>query len=250
MPEFFNQILLLLKANIKVRYRQTWVGFFWVLLNPILVYVAQLMIFQQVFKHDDPNYPLYLMSGLFPWFFLSQTVEMSCTQLKANALLARNLRIGPIHVITSLVFENYLNFFCYFILTSFVMNFFFEVPIWFVLSSLAASVPFFVFVACVSFSASLLHTLFKDIKYIAHFLFTLLYFLTPTFYKMNFLSEGYRQIVHLNPMYWQLQLFRLSLEPTENTGTLLSVNFLFLAVVITACFLLWQRLRARVYLKL
>lgn len=250
MFEFSNKILLLLRANIKVRYRQTWIGFFWVLLNPILVFTVQLVLFQQIFQNQDSQYPFYLMSGLLPWFFLSQTVEMSCTQLKSHALLARNLRIGPFHLVTSLVLENYLNFLCYFILIALSVSFFAETPALLFAGALLASIPFFFFVACVSFCAAVLHTLFKDVKYIAHFLFTLLYFATPTFYKLDFLSESFRSLVYFNPIFWQLRLFRVFAETPEQLPIIIGINAAILVVVGLFSFVVWQKLHARVYLKL
>lgn len=67
----FFQLLNLVKINIKVRYRDTWLGFFWVLFNPILIYSVQSFIFRGLFKNNSTEYMIYLLFGLFPWFFLT-----------------------------------------------------------------------------------------------------------------------------------------------------------------------------------
>ena len=168
----YSQLSKLVQINIKVRYRDTWLGFFWVLLNPILLYAVQAFIFSNLFKNTSSEYLVYLLTGLFPWFFLTQTAEMSCTYLKQKSLFLRNLKFTPFFMILSLVLENYINFlFSSFLVFSFLL--FFKITTFFVFFSFyLASLFFFIVVLSVSYFLSYAHTLFKDVKYIIQFLFT------------------------------------------------------------------------------
>ena len=108
--KYIKNVLSLIAINIKIRYRETWIGFIWVIFNPILLYSVQAFIFTNVLKTHDSSYLAYLMKGLFPWFFLSQTAEMSCTHVKNNSILLKNLQMHPFTLVLTLVIENYINF--------------------------------------------------------------------------------------------------------------------------------------------
>src|ERR1035437_5970491 len=75
-----RQVRALTVANLKSRYRKTFVGFLWVILNPLILYGVQSLVFMKFLKLQVPNYTLFLLSGLLPWVFIVQSVEM-CTSL-------------------------------------------------------------------------------------------------------------------------------------------------------------------------
>lgn len=240
-----NRLLSLVKANLKVRYRETWIGFLWVILNPIVIYLAQAVVFGGLLKTASGEYFFYLLSGLFPWFFLSQTAEMSCTYLKSNASLMRNLGLRPWLLITSLVIENYINF-----LTSSSLTIIFLAWIFpsvatssFVLQFYLYSLPFLGFVFCISLVAAYSHTLFKDVKYIAHFLFTLLYFITPTFYNLKSVSQPLQSVIQFNPLYWVFSGFRFGSNSVY-------IGLIFIAFTAVIAKFVSRQLHNRVYLKL
>jgi ABC-type polysaccharide/polyol phosphate export permease len=73
-------VRVLTGANIQSRYRNTFYGFLWVVMNPILTYAVQVFAFTTIFHVKSFNYPVYLLAGLFPWMFILQSVEM-CTSI-------------------------------------------------------------------------------------------------------------------------------------------------------------------------
>ena len=77
---FWRQVLALTRANLKARYRKTAAGFLWVVLNPLILYAAQSLVFERFLNLRVPRYSLFLGSGLLPWVFSAQTLEM-CTSL-------------------------------------------------------------------------------------------------------------------------------------------------------------------------
>jgi lipopolysaccharide transport system permease protein len=77
-----NQLRSLTVANLKIRYRKTWIGFLWVLLNPVILLTVQSFIFLHVLNVSRNHYLLYLISGFLPWIFLSQTWELVAGILK------------------------------------------------------------------------------------------------------------------------------------------------------------------------
>src|SRR3989344_685929 len=106
------ELLTLVEINLKIRYRQTVIGFLWVILNPIVLYFVQVYLFSRILNRSDSSYYFYLLSGLLPWFYLSQTAEMGCDYISSNSGLIKNLNIHPFKLIASLAVENYINMLC------------------------------------------------------------------------------------------------------------------------------------------
>src|ERR1700742_1470735 len=83
----------LTSLDLKARYRGSVLGFLWSLANPLLLLSVYTFVFSVVF-HQAPNsennpYALFMVSGLFPWVWLSPSLLEGTMSLIANAGLLR-----------------------------------------------------------------------------------------------------------------------------------------------------------------
>ncbi len=174
---------------------------------------------------------------------------MGCTFLYYNAPLVKSLKISPMTLIASLALENFINLLSSSLIVFTILSFFFPLGISAFLSYLACCLWLLAVVTLITFISSLLNILFKDTKYILHFLFTLLYFSTPTFYHLEKLPELFQKIISLNPLYWLISLFRLN-SSGESVSFILIINSAMLGVLIFLSFYVWKKLKVKIYLKL
>ncbi len=249
MLRYLNDLLTLVEINLKVRYRQTFVGFLWVILNPILLYSVQALLFKKILNQADENYYLYLLSGLLPWFYISQTTEMGSNYVKGNARIIKNFKIHPFKLITSLALENYINFLSASVLILLFISIDQPVNFSFLMRYVLASFWLVAIVTQISFISSLLNVLFKDTRYILHFVFTIFYFTTPTFFYVRKLPENFQFLVNLNPFYWMISLFREAPDaPPALLVVVVNVGFLILLSFLS--YILWKKLRNKIYLNI
>jgi ABC-type polysaccharide/polyol phosphate export permease len=64
----------LVRRNLKVRYKNSVLGFAWSLLNPLMQIGVWYFVFKILFQHGEPNFMPFLIIGFLPWLFFSQTV--------------------------------------------------------------------------------------------------------------------------------------------------------------------------------
>jgi ABC-2 type transport system permease protein len=64
----------LVRRNLKVRYKNSVLGFAWSLLNPLMQIGVWYFVFKILFQHDEPNFMALLITGFLPWLFFSQAV--------------------------------------------------------------------------------------------------------------------------------------------------------------------------------
>lgn len=86
-------IAVLVRRELDARYRASALGFFWSLLNPLLLLAVYAVVFTYIFSPRFPGgdpYPIFLFSGLLPWLFFSGAVlDGSITLVDNGPLLAK-----------------------------------------------------------------------------------------------------------------------------------------------------------------
>ncbi|MFI5143876.1 MAG: ABC transporter permease, partial [Thermoanaerobaculales bacterium] len=83
-------LAVLVARELRARYRGTFLGYLWSLLNPLLLLGVYTVVFTFVIPARAPThvpYPLFLFAGLLPWLFASGAL------LDAAVVLADN---GPL----------------------------------------------------------------------------------------------------------------------------------------------------------
>jgi len=76
--------------ELRVRYQRSILGFFWTLLNPLLMLVILSWVFSHLIKTTD-NYPLFLFAGMVPWSFLSVSLNECAVCIIQNEGLIRKI---------------------------------------------------------------------------------------------------------------------------------------------------------------
>src|SRR5213595_1189752 len=61
----------LVVRDIKVRYKRSVLGFAWMMINPLVTMIVFWFVFHDIFKNDEDNYALYLITGLLFFNFFS-----------------------------------------------------------------------------------------------------------------------------------------------------------------------------------
>lgn len=209
--KLWRQIKVLVRANLKSRYRKTIAGFFWVVFNPIIIFGVQSQVFSKFLRLDVPNYYLFLLSGLLPWIFILQTLEMCTSIFVANGQLLKSFPAHPIVYLMAQILDNAINFAAAFVLLL--------VPVWLYQPSnpiglMMLFLPCITLVLAVVGMAWFLATLqvfFRDTRFIVTFVMNISFFLTPVFYPVEYVPAEYRWLVVFNPFYRLIEPFRIAL---------------------------------------
>ena len=78
-------------TNFKTRYKRSYLGVIWSMLNPLLNMIVFVIIFSNLFRFDVPHYPLYILSGNMIFTFFSQSTSEAMMQIIANAGMLRRV---------------------------------------------------------------------------------------------------------------------------------------------------------------
>lgn len=252
LTDYWIQIKELTVASVKSRYRRTWAGFLWVILNPILMFGVQGLVFKKFLKLEMPDYFLFLLGGLLPWIFFTQTVQMGTPVFVAQANLLRSFKINPWVVLGSQVLDSFFNFFATFILVLLPLYLWSDKSVLTLLLLPVAMIPLLVGTLCVTITMSILNVFYRDINFVMGFIFSLLFFLTPIFYPREYVPAEYQWMISCNPIIYFIVPFRVLLY-TNDVMAFLPVMVKSLAVCtlfVGIAFFVWKRKQNDFYRKL
>lgn len=197
--------------DIKVRYKRSVLGFLWVMLNPLFMMLVLNIVFSGIFRVSTKDYTAYLISGIILWSFFSQSTSTSLISFMGNSNIIKKIylpkAIFPLSVILSAMIHftfSLVPLFAIFLITGTrISPHIYLLPVIFVLV--------FIFSYGISLIISTLTVFFHDTKYIYDVLLMAWMYSTPIFYPESIVSERFRFILEMNPLYYFLSLFRSSL---------------------------------------
>lgn len=248
----WQQVKILTYANMKARYRKTIIGFFWVVLNPILMYSVQAVVFTKFLKLDLPDYYVFLLGGLLPWIFINSSWETCITSIVTASPILKSFQISPLVILSSAILESFVNFIAAFfilLIPTLILSETYSLN----LLLLPFSLLLLIFFTIISTSLlATLHVFYRDVKYVTQFAMSILYFLTPIFYPTSFIPENYRWIISVNPLYILIEPFRACIY-NGNTSEIILMQLKGLALIAVLLIIFnkfWSKKKNALFLKL
>jgi len=219
LPSLYrNRALLavLVARDLKARYRGTFLGYLWSLLNPLLLLAVYTVVFTWVIPArvaSDTPFPLFLFSGLLPWAFVSGALLDAAVVLSDNGPLLRKV-VCPPEVFPAVT-----------ILSHFVHHLL-ALPI--LLAAVAAAAVggimrfpvtvlllpavlaiWLVAVSGLALAVAALAVHFKDLKDLLHNLLNIFFFATPIIYPLEMIRIPLlRRAIQANPATPLIVLYR------------------------------------------
>ena len=189
--------------NIKVRYKQTFLGIAWVVFQPLVSMVVFTIFFGNLAKIPSGNlpYPLFVLCGLTYWTFFSGALSQASNSLIENSNIITKVYIPKIVLPLTAVITSLIDFFISLGLLLDALIYFKQTP-----SILAlAIVPFGLIVTSISATGmglffSAINVKYRDVRYVLPFFIQIMVFLSPVIYGTNIISPTNKLIMALNPM--------------------------------------------------
>jgi ABC-type polysaccharide/polyol phosphate export permease len=242
-------IALLARKEWHIRYRSAKLGYAWAVVQPLMLMVVMLIVFDYVFRQDrkahpemDP-YPLFLLSGLFPWHFASvafSSATPSFPNSRKLILLASFPRdVLPLGVVTA----HLVNLLLTLPLLLPLYLFYWTAPTWWVLALPLPIILQTVILGGMALIAALICVRFTDTFFLVQALLLPWYFGTPILYSRA-AAGALAPWLWLNPLTGVMELYRLCLMPNWPTDQLpTSLTAATLWAVGLAVFSAWLRRR-------
>jgi ABC-type polysaccharide/polyol phosphate export permease len=214
LREIYNYrylILQLVRRDILTRYKRSFLGVAWTMLNPLGMMLVWTIAFSQFFRSANlPSYPSFVLNGLLAWTFFSQTTTASMINLVWGGGLLNRIYIPRTSFAIAAMGTGLVNIGLSMVPLIIVMLVT-GLPLHWSLFFVPISVLILAgFALGVGLLLSTLAVYFPDIAEMYQIVLTAWMFLTPVMYPETILPAAYRSyITMLNPMYHMVKLFRI-----------------------------------------
>jgi lipopolysaccharide transport system permease protein len=184
----------LVVRDVKVRYKNSVLGIFWTLLNPLLMTLVFTVVFTVMTKdrQDVSNFPVFVLCALLPWNFFSASVIATTSSIVSNGNLINKVYFPREILPLSTVLAELVNF-CLALVVLFVMIFGFGIGLtpWLVLLPLVILIQV-VFTLGIGFILATLNVFYRDTQHIMSVVMLAWFFVTPIIYPVSILPHNYQ----------------------------------------------------------
>lgn len=207
--KYKDLMIQLVSRDIKLKYRRSFLGYLWSVLNPLFIMIVMTIVFSTMFNRNIENFPVYLFCGQVMFNFMNTSTHQAIFSITGNASLLKKTYV-PKYVFTVSK------------ITSGLMDFFFSLGA-LAIVMIATRAEFTVYILLIPFVAVQLYmfcvglgmflaqanVFFRDIQYIYNAVTTAWLYLTPIFYPIDALPYNIMWCIkHFNPMYFYVGQFR------------------------------------------
>lgn len=207
MPNFFadlwsqRSLLSLITINdVKVRYKNSVLGFFWTFLEPILMLAVLYFVFTTIMRSEIENYPVYLFIGLIIWYMFSRATTMGLSSLVAKADILQKIYFRREIVVIAASLTSFIMMGFEFGAFGFYLGILQYVPPPTALLLPLVVVDLLILCIGISFILSILNVYFRDIQFVWQVVLQAGFFLSPILYSLEMFPESVRAILQINPL--------------------------------------------------
>lgn len=199
--DYREMIISLVKRDLKSKYKGSVLGFFWMILNPLLQLCVYTIVFSAIMRMDIDKYYLFMFVAFIPWLFFSTCLSGGTGAVFNQQDMVKKIYFPREVLPISFAISQFVN-----MLLSFVVVF---AAVF--ISGIKISLQAFLclpvimiieFILClgITYITSALDVYFRDMGYMMNIVAMALVYLTPVFYSETMVPEKFRSLFYLNPM--------------------------------------------------
>ncbi len=190
----------LVVRDLRVKYKGSVLGFAWSLVHPLLLAAVYTLAFKYVVRVQIDHFPVFLLSGLLPWIFLSTALSGATGAIADNGPLVRKVAFPRAVLPLSAVASQFVQF---------ALMYTVLIPLSLVVGAglsetFAAVVPLMIlqllFTTGLSLALSTAYVYFRDTRHLLEALLQIWFWVTPIVYSMSLVPARFRTYLYLNPM--------------------------------------------------
>lgn len=220
--------------EVKARYKQSILGYFWVVLNPLAQMLVMSFAFSLILRiptNAGANIPysIFLFTALLPWNLFATSLSSACNSLVNSATLITKVYFPRTILVLATTFSKLIDFF-FALIILIIYLIIYQIPI--NLNILWIFPIFFIqllFTLGISLFLSAANLIYRDIQYLVNLVLILWMYATPVIYPADIVPDQYKIIFQLNPMAVIINAYR----QTILGGGLPNITSLLVATILS-----------------
>lgn len=224
----------LVKKGIKLKYRRSYLGIVWSLLEPLLTMIVLSIVFGTLFGRGTKEFPVYILSGRLLYSFYSSSTKASLRSIRKNASMIKKVYVPKYLYPLSTTLYNFVIFLISLVVLVVVGVVLGVRPTWYLLQAPLALIILLVLSYGCGMLLATIGVFFRDMEYLWSVILMLIMYTCAIFYEPErILDSGFAWILKYNPMYCIIDVFRSAIF-----GEMMNMNNLMYASVFSVVVLI------------
>lgn len=199
----------LVKKDIKLKYRRSYLGIIWTLLEPLLTMLVLTIVFSGFYGKDDKTFPVYILTGRLLYTFFNNSTKAATKSIRSNAGMIKKVYVPKYIYPFSTICSNFIFFLISLIVLVAVSLVLGVYPTKYIVFSVVPLILLFVMTTGVSLILATLAVFFRDMEYLWSIVSMLIMYCSAIFYAPErVMKTGYGWILSINPLYAVIVNFR------------------------------------------
>lgn len=198
----------LVVKGIKLKYRRSYLGIVWTLLEPLLTMIVLTLVFGKLLGKGDALYPIYILSGRLMYSFFSGATKISMRSIRSNSSMIKKVYVPKYLYPLSTVIYNYITFLLSLIVLAVVAGALGIRPTWHIIEIVLPLIILLILVFGVSMLLATITVFFRDLEYLWDVILMLIMYCSAIFYHIEDLGSKIAMVIRLNPLYCLISNFR------------------------------------------
>ena len=215
----------LVKKGVKLKYRRSYLGILWTLLEPLMTMIVLSVVFGTLFGNKDPHFPVYILCGRLMYSFFSSATNGAMKAIRTNAGMIKKVYVPKyIYPLSSVLF-NYIIFAISLIVLVVVSIVLKVYPTIYLAQAIIPLILLLITAFGVGMILSTMAVFFRDLEYLWEVVIMLVMYCSAIFYYVNTLNSGITLALQFNPIYCIISNFRCILMEQGSIFTSVSYGF-------------------------
>ncbi len=192
--------MILTQKDLKAKYKHSYLGYLWSIALPLAQALVFFAVFKIIIRIPMENYTLFLITGLFMWQWIANSISTSAQVYLGNASIVKKINFERSLLPLSIVIVDMFHFIVSIPIILVFLLYYGEQPsfIWLIgvpVILIAQSI----FVFSVSLVAASMNLFFRDMERILNVGLMLWFYLTPVLYPLSMIPDKYKWVFNINP---------------------------------------------------
>lgn len=202
-------IVELTKRELKLRYRNSFLGFLWTLVNPLVFMVIYTLVFHYFLGVKGEKFPAFLVSGMLPWtMWLAESVPSGTSCLVDHGAFLRS-SVFPSDILPVVAVSTGMMNYVFALPVMFLLLLFFRIDLgWEILALPIIMAVQFLLTLSIVYLTSTLNVFVRDMRYLVQHFLMIAMFMSPVLYDFATLPPRFQRILSLNPLATVVSSYR------------------------------------------
>ncbi len=199
----------LVKKGIKLKYRRSYLGIIWTLLEPLLTMAVLTLVFSAMYGNKNRAFPVYILTGRLFYSAFAQGTRFAMKSIRANAGMIKKVYVPKyLYPLSSVIF-NYIIFLISLIVLVAVSIILGVYPSLWTLTAVIPLTILFMLTLGIGMILSTFSVFFRDLEYLWEVGLMLIMYTCAIFYDASMLTKTKTDwILKINPLYGLIKCFR------------------------------------------